>query len=50
MALVRGELFGELNRRLSMKDIENNRSELTLCGPSNLDALRLYFESLRSRN
>ncbi len=28
---------------------ENNRSELTLCGPSNLDALRLYFESVRTR-
>jgi hypothetical protein len=33
-----------------MKDIEINRSELTLCGPSNLDALRLYFESIRTRD
>lgn len=28
---------------------ENNRSELTLCGPSNLDALRLYSEQIRTR-
>ncbi len=32
-----------------MKNIEINRSELALCGPSNLDALRLYFESTRAR-
>lgn len=31
-----------------MKD-ENNRSELALCGPSNLEALRLYTESVRGR-
>lgn len=32
-----------------MKDIETMRSELTLCGPSNLEALRLYSESVRMR-
>jgi hypothetical protein len=31
-----------------MKD-KVKRSELTLCGPSNLDALRLYTESIRPR-
>ena len=39
--------FGEPKDEEACMNQDNSRSELTLCGPSNLDALRRYYESTR---